>query len=82
MAIVAAVTRSQVSQPAPESELPASGSEPDGDSSGQENAPVVDLSHYQKRCAAAYGKDPAFQDESLLSQYTNRHGLWLLVTNW
>ena len=59
-----------------ESELPASASEPDYDTSDKEDAPVTDLSHFQKRCAAAYEKDPAFQDESLLSQFTHRHGLW------
>ena len=76
-ASVAAVTRGQVSKlthVSSDSELPSS--EPDFDSSVQETAPVADLSHFQKRCASAYEKDPVFKDESLLSQYTNRHGLW------
>ena len=34
------------------------------------------ISLSEMRCAAAYEKDPAFQDESLLSKYTNRHRLW------
>ena len=70
------MTRGKVSQPATESEMPAS--EPSSDSSDKETAPVSDLSHYEKRCVnnvAAYEKDPAFQDESLLSKYTNRNGL-------
>ena len=49
MASVAAVTRSQLSQPAPavtKSELPASHSEPDADSDEQETAPASDLSHF------------------------------------
>ena len=48
----------------------------DDDSSDKETVPVSDLSHFQKPCAAAYEKDPAFQDESLLSKYNNKHGLW------
>lgn len=58
------------------SELPASASVADGDSRDEENFPVSDLSHYQKRCVAAYEKDLAFLHESSLSQDTNRHGLW------
>ena len=79
MATVAATTRSQVSRPAPvatEPDLPASASQTDDDSSDKETAPVSDLSDFQKRCAAAYEKDPALQDESLSSRYTNRFGLW------
>ena len=49
---------------------------PSGDSSDKKTAPVSDLSHYEKHCLAAYEKDPAFQDESLLSKYTNRNSLW------
>ncbi|KAA6427584.1 MAG: hypothetical protein FRX49_02247 [Trebouxia sp. A1-2] len=41
-----------------------------------ETAPVSALSHFQKRCVAAYEKDPLFKDESNLKQYTCRHGLW------
>ena len=72
-ASVAAVTTSQVSQP--ESDMPASQPEPDIDSSVEETAPT-DFSLFQKCCAAGYEKDADFQDESLLRQYTNRHGLW------
>lgn len=78
MATIAAMTRRQVNQPAPdvtETELSASASVADGDSRDEENVPVSDLSGYQKPCVAAYAKDPVFQDESLFSQYTNRHGL-------
>ncbi|KAA6422094.1 MAG: hypothetical protein FRX49_07845 [Trebouxia sp. A1-2] len=32
----------------------------------KETAPVSALSHFQKRCAAAYEKDPLFKDESNL----------------
>lgn len=51
--IVAAVRHSQISQPAPdvtESEVPASASEPDGDSSGKETAHVSDLFRYDTHC--------------------------------
>ena len=75
-ASVAAVTRRQVSIPTSESgNLPASESAA-SDSSVQEAAPASAWSQFQKRCAAAYEKDPLFRDESLLAQYTNRHGLW------
>ena len=79
MPAVAAMTRSQVSQPtlvATEPDLPSFASQSDDDFSDKETAPVSALSHCQKRCAAAYEKDPAFQDESLSSRYTNRYGLW------
>ena len=59
-----------------EPDLPASASHTDDDSSDKETVPVSDLSHFQKRCAAAYEMDPAFQDESWFSKCTNRHGLW------
>ena len=61
MASIAAVTHSQVSQPAPNaagSELPASSMKSDSDS--QETAPAADLSHFQKRCANAYEPDLNF----------------------
>ena len=67
--------------------MPASSSEPDIDSNDEGTVsptaigteiivPFVPLSDFQKRCTAAYGKDPMFQDESLLRQYDHRHGLW------
>ena len=74
MASVAAVaTQSQVSKYVPvasESALPSS--QPDFDSSKEteETAPVFELSHVQKHCAAAYETHPACQDEPLLSQFT------------
>ena len=68
--------RLQPAEPASDcSDLPASGTAV-SDSSVQETAPASALSHFQKRCAAAYEKDPLFKDESFLAQYTNRHGLW------
>ena len=74
-ASVAAVTRSQV-RPIPatvsKEPLPAC----DDDSAEQEMLPVSDLSEFQRLCAEAYAKDPAFQDESFTRQYTMKHGLW------
>ena len=69
-ASVAAVTRSKVRNPtSTSSNLPASESVI-SDSSVQETAPVSALSHFQKRCAAAYEKDPLFKDESNLKLYS------------
>ena len=37
---------------------------------------MSDLSEFQRLCAEAYAKDPAFQDVSFTRQYTLKHGLW------
>ena len=57
-------------------ELPAPEAEGDYDSTLQEAVHVAALSQFQKQCAAAYEKDPAFQGDSLLSQYKHRNGHW------
>lgn len=78
MAPAAAVTHSQVSQSAhkvTECEMLSSQSEPDDDSSAEETAPITDFSEFKRHCAVGYENDPAIQNESMLSQYTNRHGL-------
>ena len=37
---------------------------------------MSDLSEFQRCCAEAYAKDPAFEYESFVSQYTLKHGVW------
>ena len=84
MASCAAVTRSKVSKPTP-TEVPAA-EHVESDVHSQESAsdnvsdscqpPGSLLFDFQRRCAAAYHKDPACADGSYHKLYTERHGLW------
>ena len=84
MVSCAAVTRSKVSKPTP-TEVPAA-EHVESDVHSQESAsdnvsgscqpPGSLLFDFQRRCAAAYHKDPACADGSYHKLYTERHGLW------
>ena len=86
MVSCAAVTRSKVSKPTPpevpaaehvESAVHSQGSASDDVSGTPQSVPAGSLLFdFQRRCAAAYDKDPACTDGSYHNLYTERHGLW------